>query len=336
MKKKALVDVPVKINIWIRPECQRKQFEVIKQARPNILFVVSDGGRNETEWEIIWKHRKMYETEINWECKVYQLYEDVNNGLYELGKKRDKLVWNTVDRCIFLEDDHIPSVSFFRFCAETLKKYEADERINCICGMNHIGVSENVTSDYFFSRQGAIWGYATWKRVYDKYYDFEYGKDDYTMSLLKSQTKHNHIFWKRLVGYSQGEIYEGHVAATEFFIEFAIYGQNQLQIIPKKNLISNIGCTEAAVHSDDIKVLPHGMRRIFNMPLYELDFPLKHPKYVIPDAEYEKRRNRIMAYNHPVKLFFWKVEQTLLLIRYGKIKRLIYKLTNRLKGNPEK
>lgn len=32
--KPYLVDVPVKINIWTRPECQRKQFEVIKQARP--------------------------------------------------------------------------------------------------------------------------------------------------------------------------------------------------------------------------------------------------------------------------------------------------------------
>ena len=37
--KPYLVDVPVKINIWIRRECQRRQFEVIKQARPSILFV---------------------------------------------------------------------------------------------------------------------------------------------------------------------------------------------------------------------------------------------------------------------------------------------------------
>lgn len=37
--KPYLVDVPVKINIWIRPECQKRQFEIIKQARPSILFV---------------------------------------------------------------------------------------------------------------------------------------------------------------------------------------------------------------------------------------------------------------------------------------------------------
>ena len=41
--KQYLVDVPVSINIWIRPECQRQQFEVIKKARPSILFLISDG-----------------------------------------------------------------------------------------------------------------------------------------------------------------------------------------------------------------------------------------------------------------------------------------------------
>ena len=49
--KEYLVDVPVKINIWIRPDCQRKQFQVLQQARPSILFLVSDGGRNKEEQE---------------------------------------------------------------------------------------------------------------------------------------------------------------------------------------------------------------------------------------------------------------------------------------------
>ena len=52
--KKYLVDIPVRINIWIRPECQRRQFEVIKKARPSILFIQSDGGRNDEEWQAIY------------------------------------------------------------------------------------------------------------------------------------------------------------------------------------------------------------------------------------------------------------------------------------------
>ena len=60
--KPYLVDVPVKINIWIRPECQRKQFEVIKKARPSILFVTSDGGRNDQEWQLIYQNRVSCQT----------------------------------------------------------------------------------------------------------------------------------------------------------------------------------------------------------------------------------------------------------------------------------
>ena len=162
--KPFLVDVPVRINIWIRPDCQRKQFEVLKQARPSIMFLISAGGRNENEWEAIRANRAMFDSEIDWECTVYKLYEEENNGLYAMAAKCRELVWSMVDRCIFLEDDLLPSVSYFRYCAELLEKYKDDLRVSVICGMNHLGICEDVNADYFFSRQGSIWGTATWKR----------------------------------------------------------------------------------------------------------------------------------------------------------------------------
>ena len=41
--------------------------------------------------------------------------------------------------------------------------------------------------------------------------------------------------------------YEGHVAGSEFWYEFDMYAQNRLQIIPKVNLVSNIGATADSV-----------------------------------------------------------------------------------------
>ena len=327
-KKPWLVDVPVKVNIWIRPECQRKQFEVLKEACPSILFIQSDGGRNEEEWKIIKEHRKMFDTEIDWDCTVYRIYADKNYGLYAMGGMREKILWSHVDRCILLEDDQIPSVSYFRFCAELLEKYKDDERICCICGMNHLGVSENVSADYFFSRQGSIWGVAMWKRTYEQFDKFSYGKDPYVMGLLKHRTRHNQIAWKRICAYAEKNEYEGHVAGTEFFLEYAMYGFNQLQIIPKYNMISNIGCSEQATHSNSLKMLPRGIRRVFNMKTYEVSFPIKHPEYVIPDVDYEKKRNRIMGYNYPFVFWFRKVESLLLMLRFGKWKKAVTKFKN--------
>lgn len=89
--EKYMVDIPVKINIWIRTECQKKQFEIIKKAKPSILFIQSDGGRNETEWDAIRKNRELIDNGIDWECTVYRLYESKNNGLYSMSKKTSEL-----------------------------------------------------------------------------------------------------------------------------------------------------------------------------------------------------------------------------------------------------
>ncbi len=329
--KPYLVDVPVRVNIWIRPDCQRKQFDVIIKARPCIMFLQSDGGRNEKEWESIHENRKIFDNEIDWECQVYRFYEDHNNGLYAMGKKVSDFIWEHVDRCIFLEDDHIPSVSFFRFCAEMLEKYKDDLRVECICGMNHLGVCENVTADYFFSKQGSIWGNATWKRCAEmRDSTFSYGKDPYIMGLLKKEAKHNKMFLKRAEAYTKQEYYEGHVAGTEYYREFAMYGYNQLQIIPKYNMICNIGATSDSAHVDELKMLPKGIRRVFNMKTYEIKFPLKYTDYVIPDAEYEKKRNRIMGYNAPLHIALWrKFERGWYKIISGDIIYVIDKIKNR-------
>lgn len=316
--KPYLVDVPVRINIWIRPECQRQQFEVLKKARPSIIFLQSDGGRNETEWEAIYQNRKIFETEVDWDCTIYKLYETENQGLYAMGQKVSKFIWERVDRCIFLEDDHVPSVSFFQYCAELLERYKDDSRITCICGMNHLGKCENVSSDYFFSRQGSIWGTATWKRaVAMRDRSFSYGKDEYVMKLLKQRARHNKKFLRRAEAYAKQKYYEGHVAGGEFFIEFAMYAHNQLQIIPKVNMIKNVGATENSAHADNIKNMPRGLRKVFNMQTYEMEFPMKHTDYVIPDVAYEKKRNRIMGYNCPVISFYRKVESAIRAIIRG-------------------
>lgn len=318
-----LVDLPVCINIWIRPECQRRQFEVIRQAKPSVLFLISDGGRTDAEWQAILENRRLYDEGIDWDCTVYKLYEHKNRGLYTEGQRYHELVWSKVDRCAFLEDDVLPSVSFFRYCAELLERYKDDLRVNVICGMNHLGVWENVQSDYFFSRQGSIWGYAMWKRTYEQYYDFAYMQDPYVMDCLRQRTRRNAKIWNRICGYAKNPAYEGHPPFTEYYFELSMYLQNQLQVIPKYNLISNIGCTGDAAHATELSLMPRALRRIFNMKTYELDFPLHHARYVLPDVAYEKKRNEILAYNCPWRSKVRGIERILLGIRHGEWKQTV-------------
>ena len=157
----SLVDLPVRVRIWTRPDFQEEQLEILRQVRPSILFLVSDGGRNAKERELIGASRELFES-VDWDCEIHKLYWEENLGLYKTAALSRQYIWERVDRCVWLEDDIMPSVGAFRFWAEMLERYKDDTRVLGVCAMNHEGVSEGVNADYFFSRVASIWGMATW------------------------------------------------------------------------------------------------------------------------------------------------------------------------------
>ena len=298
--KEYLVDVPVKINIWIRKECLRKQFEVIRQARPKVLFIQSDGGRNDYEWEIINYNRKMIDDGIDWKCNVFRIYEDKNLGLYAMWRKSYELVWTNVDRCIFLEDDDVPAVSFFRFCKELLDLYENDYRIQGICGYNPLGVYNEVSSDYFFTGEFNQWGIATWKRSVSLINDnnFRYINDDYVKKLMKLHLG-NYVYNRAIKCAKEGKI-DGHVPGSEFFRGLSRATQNALYIFPKRNMISNHGCGDDSVHSSDYLTLSREEQALFYSKVYEIDRDIIHPDYVIRDILFEEMARKCSGFGHPI------------------------------------
>lgn len=318
--KDFLVDVPVMVYIWIRPELQRRQFEVIKKARPSKLFLVSDGGRNEKEWNAIRQNREMYDTEVDWNCEVHKLYKEKNYGTYFLMREVGHFVFDNVDRAITMEDDILPSISFFRYCAELLETYKDDERICMICGFNHVGVSQDTPYDYLFARKGSIWGTAIWKRTWNRYLEYGFRDDPYSLALLNDNLRYDKYFKKAVNSYAKSDVYEGHTPGEEFFCQFCVCAHHQLYIIPKKNLISNIGVTKDSWHSSELKLVPRGLRKVYNSRTYTVQFPLKHPQYIIPDLQYERKRNWIMNYNHSLLALLRCAETWMLRIRYGEFK----------------
>lgn len=320
-----LFDIPVQLNIWIRPELQKKQFEVIKKIKPKILVLVSDGGRNESENEAIKANRFLYEDGVDWECTVYKLYEKKNNGLYAMIKKTQKFVWENFDWCIFLEDDQIPSVSFFWFCREMLIKYKNDLRIQGINGFNPFGVISNLSSDYFFSNVASSWGIATWKRSNDiiRWNDFDYIDDEYTLNLLKKNM--NKYEYSKAIEVANKGIVDGHIPDRELACMISKITENIMFITPKYNLISCLGCGNDSAHSSSINTLPKEIRNLYNSKAYELSFPLKHPKYMIRDTIFEEKMDKLLAYNYPLKTKYRRVIKAIKTIKYEGIKSLIAK-----------
>lgn len=287
--KSFLVDVPVLVLFFTRAEQTRKVFEKIKEARPSKLYLYQDGPRNDRndDMENIIKCREIF-NDIDWECEVHTHYCEKNQGCDPSGYLSRKWMFETEEYGIILEDDTVPSVSFFRFCKELLGKYKNDERIHMVCGYNVIDEYANSEADYFFSTTGSIWGWATWKRVIDSWdpkYKWLENKEYTRMFLDKYPNKREkETLLKVCKSHKDSgiEYFESINAASMML-------NNRLSIISAKNMISNIGVgVSESTHSvSDIKKMRPKTRKLFNKKVYEYDFPLKHPEYVVCDNEYK-------------------------------------------------
>ena len=317
------VDVPVRVMIWTRPDCLRQQFEVIKKAAPSVLFLVSDGGRNDKEKALINESRKIFEN-IDWECTVHKLYFEENQGMYTIGKMVKDLIWNTVDRCIFLEDDYIPAVSYFRFCAELLEKYKDDERIHMIAGNNPFGTYDAPKGqDYFFTEVGwSIWGTAMWKRsLENREYPLEYADDEYIKSCLKANL--TDFWYKKAKGYCNGELVDNHAPGSEYFHATNSALFHRMSIVPTKNQIKNIGYEGEHSAFKNKKKAPS----YFGVETYELNFPLRHPKYVIDDKNYSNMYQKLLGHNKkgPVGKLIAKLKTVKYVVENGLLEEVIKK-----------
>ena len=135
--KPALVDVAVLILFFNRPKPLSQVLEQDRKARPAKLFLYQDGPRGEWDLPGMEECREVV-SRIDWECEVHRLFQEKNYGCDPSEYLSQKWAFSMVEKCIVLEDDDVPSLSFFPFCKELLDRYENDQRISMIAGFNPI------------------------------------------------------------------------------------------------------------------------------------------------------------------------------------------------------
>lgn len=331
-KKPYNIDVAVLLIFFNRPGCFSKVFEQVKKARPSKLFLYQDGAREGNEKDAIGVAKcREIALDIDWECELHTKFQEKNYGCDPSEYIAQKWAFEHVDKCIIIEDDDVPSQSFFPFCKELLDKYADDQRINMICGMNNLETFDSPYS-YLFTETGSIWGWATWKRVIDEWepkYDLlddEFSKKK-LISYLKQQGanpegRSKTWYYNKSSGVEHYETING----------LCQYTNHRLNIVPTKNMILNIGNTpEGSTHSaTDLSLIPKGLRRIYTMKTFDIEFPLKHPKYVINDVEYQKALYRLMGNGHPMVKFYRYVEKSFLIIKHQGLGELFGKMKRKL------
>jgi hypothetical protein len=305
-------DIAVLLIFFVRDDVFAKTFAAVREARPSKLLLYQDGPREGRPDDLVGiKKCREIASNIDWECEVYTNFQEKNWGCDPATFYSHKWAFSLVDKCIILEDDCVPSQSFFSFCKELLDRYENDERINRICGMNNLGVFEN-PYDYFFAKTGSC-GWATWKRVaqqWDEHYTFL--NDVYAMNLLAQNPADK--YFKNYLSLCQSHCYESKRPHWETIVSFNMLLTSSMNIFPTKNLINNIGITENSAHSvSDIRLIPKSQRKIYCLPMHELTFPLKHPPYIIESYDYKDKFRKTVRLS-----VLGEIESILRRIRYGR------------------
>ncbi|MFB2839736.1 glycosyltransferase family 2 protein [Floridanema evergladense] len=267
--------------IFKRPDTTKKVFEAIRQAKPPKLLVVADGPRPDRpdEMEKCAATRKIIDS-IDWQCELLTNYSDSNLGCKNRVSSGLDWVFENVEEAIILEDDCLPHPTFFPFCEELLEYYRDDTRIMSVCGDSSRSKLKRTNYSYFFSCTTPIWGWATWRRAW-QYYDVNMK----LWPLIKDGNWCKDIlFQPEIIEAWENKfqnVYSGTIDTWDYQWTFACWIQNGLSAIANVNLISNCGFHAEATHTKEID------HRLANQPTKAMEFPLKHPPFVIRDTQAE-------------------------------------------------
>lgn len=326
----AVLDVSVLILFFNRPAFLRDIFAAVRRARPARLFLYQDGPRSEADLPGIEACREVVAA-VDWPCEVHRRYQERNYGCDPSNFMAQQWAFSITDKCVVFEDDDIPSDTFLPFCKEMLDRYEHDPRVGMIAGFNPDERTPDAgDADYFFTTNFSIWGWASWRRVVAAW-DERYAWLDDPAAVQRIEA----IARERRLRRDFLPMARAHRSSGKAFYETIFHAhlllQSQLAIVPRVNMVSNMGVTSDSTHfAGSVRTLPSGYRRIFTMGRHDLGFPLRHPRYVADHVAYRRRVYRIMAWGHPGVKLWRSLEELWLNLRHGQWGRIASALAGRI------
>ncbi len=276
MDHKKEFSVPLLIITFKRKNTLKKVLDAIRKVKPKVIYIANDGPNNNDSNEILKVNetRKLIKTEIDWECDLKFRFSEFNQGCKLGATNAINWFFKNVNEGIILEDDTVPHQDFFWFAAEMLEKYRDDERVWSITGSNFQDGHIRGEATYYFSKYPSLWGWATWKRSWEKY-NIKISewpiilKKDIIYNLFSDPLER--LYWKMIWNklHFKGE-------PDTWCYQWTLYSllNNGLNIYPNINLISNVGFGVDSTHTNK-KIPPASIGKELGK--------IKHPKYFHSD-----------------------------------------------------
>ena len=277
------MNTPILLLVYKKPETTKKVVDAIRKSKVKKIYI-SINIPPKKKIEDLENSKKVIDiiNTIDWNCKVIIKKRTKFINAYDSYDQAVKWFFKNEKEGIILEDDTLPSTSFFIFCEKLLKKYRKHRNIAQICGTSFINKKINKGDpNYFFSNYSLCWGYATWRHSIK---DHDYKMKDWK-NIKKNNVFFNILNNKKFVFYWTfifDQLYSKKFKAWDYFWLYSNWKNKKISIIPKKHLIQNIGFTKDATHTkikyrdwyNDLK--PSNIKYFDN-----------HPKKIIINIKYD-------------------------------------------------
>jgi hypothetical protein len=268
-----------------RPDTTARVFAAIRAARPPRLYVAADGPRASRpgEAELCAQVRRMA-TAVDWHCELHTQFRDGN-----LGCKRNvasALDWffSREERGIVLEDDCLPSGSFFRFCEELLECFRDDPLVFSIQG-NYFGGADSSKASYVFSKMFYMWGWASWA---DRWRSVSIHDID-VAGIRRAIARDRWLGRNPLIAAYWLDIVErqarGRIDSWGYPVMFHCFKNKLFNVTPTSNLVLNIGTGPAATRTSAMDCGP------YHKEAADIEFPLR-------DGSRYEGAQRLLPYEH--------------------------------------
>jgi hypothetical protein len=274
--------IPVLFLVFNRPDQTFKVFEAIRRARPPRLYIAADGARpNQSDEAQKCEEVRKIVGRVDWPCQVKTLLRAENLGCRRAVSSAINWFFDNEAEGVVLEDDCLPAQSFFWFCQELLTRFRDDERVWQICGTAFLAnvLSRGRSDSYIFSKYGPIWGWASWRRAWS-----HYDPDIRAWPLMREISWLNSVYEnsiERRVRLELGnKLFRNEIDTWDYQWGFIKNYQNALSVIPRRNLVANIGFGPEATHTTAENILAPS-------EMSDITFPIEHPLFVVPDGGYD-------------------------------------------------
>ena len=264
---------PIALFVYNRLDNTQKTIEHLKRnslADESILYIFSDGGKDEESWKRVKEVRNYLHTITGFKevhiierPENYYLERNITEGIAYVLEKHDTI--------IVLEDDICTSPVFLEYMNTALGKYALSTQVMHIAGFTNLDIPQ--FGDTYFTPHMTGWGWATWKDRWNNYFTHFKTREEALQGLFDKDLKRieyngNFTCLKSL---------DKNPIPWDICWEICIYKQKGLCLHPTQTLIKNIGIGNGT-HFNNSKLFGW----------YEYDRPFSTKPIILKDIPIEE------------------------------------------------